>query len=81
MAKWHVYIVACRDGSLYVGISTDVARRVETHNSGKGAAYTRSRLPVTLVYSEKMKSESGARKREAEIKKWKRADKLALVGM
>ena len=79
MIKWFVYILQCCDKSLYVGISTDVTRRIDIHNSGKGAAYTRSRLPAELVYVEKMKSESDARKREAEIKKWKRAEKLDLA--
>lgn len=79
LKPWSVYILRCSDGSLYVGISTDVRQRVLRHNSGKGAAYTRSHRPVELVWTESAASESAARKREAEIKKWKRAEKVALV--
>jgi putative endonuclease len=79
MKKWLVYIVRCADGSLYTGITTDVAARIKIHNSGKGAKYTRSRRPVKLVWKKMMKSESVARKREAQIKKFSRAEKLSLV--
>jgi len=68
MPRWHVYLVRCRDGSLYAGITTDIIRRVREHNSGSGAKYTRSRRPVMLARSEAKRSESYARKREAEIK-------------
>ena len=81
MPSWSTYIVRCRDGSLYVGISTDVAQRIAKHNDGKGAAYTRSHKPVTLVWCEQAASESVARKREAEIKKWTKAKKEALVSI
>jgi len=80
MSNWSVYIVRCCDESLYAGISNNVEERVKRHNSGKGAAYTRSHRPVILVWTEAMKSESAARVREAEIKKWTRKEKLALVG-
>ena len=79
MPAWHVYIVRCRDGSLYTGISKDVAERVRKHNAGKGAAYTRSRRPVALAWSARAASESAARKREAAIKKWTRAEKTAFL--
>jgi putative endonuclease len=79
MPKWFVYIVRCSDKSLYTGITTDVAGRIKIHNSGKGAKYTRSRRPVKLVYKEAMRSESAARKREAEIKKLSRLEKLSLL--
>jgi putative endonuclease len=79
MPKWFVYIVRCSDKSLYTGITTDVAARIKIHNFGKGAKYTRSRLPVKLVYKEAMRSESAARKREAEIKKLPRLEKLSLL--
>lgn len=79
MSKWHVYIVRCRDKSLYTGISTDLDARLLKHNSGKGAAYTRSRRPVALVWSQVCTTESIARKREAEIKKWKKREKEELV--
>ena len=75
MSRWHVYIVRCRDKSLYTGISTDIEARLKKHNAGTGAAYTRSRRPVSLIWSEAVKSESKARKREAEIKSWKKSEK------
>ncbi|MBI4139144.1 GIY-YIG nuclease family protein [Candidatus Uhrbacteria bacterium] len=79
MADWHIYLVRCADGSLYAGISTDVLKRMKKHNDGNGAAYTRSRRPVVLVWKEKATSESHARKREAEIKGWTRAMKEDLI--
>ncbi len=66
---WYVYMVSCRDQSLYTGITKDIHRRLEEHNSSpKGAKYTRSRRPVKLVYYEKMHSRSEATKRERQIK-------------
>ncbi len=79
MSQWSVYIVRCKDGSLYTGISTDVVQRIERHNTGKGAAYTRSRRPVMLVWKEEAESESVARKREAEIKRWTKGEKEVFV--
>ncbi|MCK9360838.1 GIY-YIG nuclease family protein [Patescibacteria group bacterium] len=79
MPRWHVYILRCRDKSLYTGISTDVEARLEKHNSGKGAAYTRSRKPVELVWSKTCKTESSARKQEAKIKSWSKAEKEAWI--
>jgi len=79
MPRWHVYLVRCRDGSLYAGITNGLAGRLEKHNSGKGAKYTRSRRPVELVWSEAKRNESYARKREAEIKKMSRTQKMSLV--
>jgi predicted GIY-YIG superfamily endonuclease len=73
--SWHVYILRCRDRSLYTGITVDLTARLEKHNSGKGAAYTRSRKPVVLVWSKKQKNESSARKLEAKIKKWGKQEK------
>ena len=67
---YHVYIVECADNTLYTGIATDLERRIEEHNSSeKGAKYTRTRRPVTLVYSEEHPGRSSASKREYEIKK------------
>lgn len=63
----YTYIVRCSDGTLYTGWTTDVERRVRTHNSGKGAKYTRSRLPVTLVYYETYPTKQEAMRREWEI--------------
>lgn len=75
MSTWSVYILRCRDQSLYTGISTNVEKRLERHNEGKGAAYTRSRRPVTLVWQANDLSESNARKQEAAIKRWTKAEK------
>jgi putative endonuclease len=76
---WHVYMVRCNDNSLYTGLTNDLAARVAKHNSGDGAKYTRSRRPVYLVWSQKQKTASAARKREAEIKGWTKAEKEGLV--
>jgi putative endonuclease len=79
--EWWVYIVACSDESLYTGITTDRKRRIAEHNnSKKGAKYTRNRRPVDLVYSEMHPDRSTASKREYEIKKLSRAEKLKLIG-
>ena len=77
--NWKVYILRCGDGSLYTGISTDVARRLEEHRSGKGAKYTRSRGPLELVYEEACADKSAALRRELEIKALPRAEKLKLI--
>jgi putative endonuclease len=79
MPPWSVYIVRCRDKSLYTGISKDVAARIVAHNSGRGAAYTRSHRPVKLVWTRVMKSESAARKREVRIKQLTKKEKERLV--
>jgi len=79
MSRWSVYILRCGDGSLYTGISTDVDTRVRAHNAGKGAAYTRSHLPVELIWQKRMASESAARKREAAIKAMGKKEKETLV--
>ena len=74
-----VYMVRCADGTLYTGFARDPAARVSVHNTGKGAKYTRSRLPVTLVYTEPCESRSAALKRECQIKPWSRMKKEALI--
>ena len=79
MSNAFVYIVECRDGTLYTGWTTDVEARVRTHNSGSGAKYTRSRLPVKLVYFEEAENKSAALRREAAIKKLSREKKLKLI--
>ena len=76
---WYVYMLRCRDDSLYTGCTDDVERRLAVHRSGKGAKYTRSRLPVTLVYQEEVADKSAALRREAAIKGLTRAEKLALL--
>lgn len=80
MPQWHVYILRCADGTLYTGIATDVAARLATHNAGKGAKYTRGRLPVALAYQEEAESRSAALKREHAIKRLPAAEKRRLAG-
>ena len=79
MSDSFVYIVECCDGSYYTGWTTDVEARVKTHNSGEGAKYTRSRLPVRLVSFEQLENRSAALKREAAIKKLTRVQKERLI--
>lgn len=79
MSNWVVYILKCADDTLYTGITTNVDARIKVHNSGKGAKYTRVRLPVKLAYQEPADDRSTASKREAAIKKFSRADKLRLI--
>lgn len=77
---YFVYIVECSDKSFYTGITVDLARRVEEHNSSsKGAKYTSARRPVKLLYKEECKDKSEASKREYAIKKLSRAEKLILI--
>lgn len=76
---WTVYMLRCRDGSLYTGVTNDLAARLKKHNAGKGAAYTRSRRPVRLVFSEPAADKGAALRREAALKKLSRLLKLALV--
>lgn len=79
--QWFVYMVRCRDGSLYTGITTDVERRVGEHNSGvsgKGAKYTAARRPVALVYVERVADKAAASSREYWVRKLSRVEKLAL---
>ena len=78
--KYYVYILECSDDSLYTGSTNDLKRRIKQHNESKrGARYTRMRRPTRLIYSEKFQILKEARKRESEIKKWKREKKLALI--
>ncbi len=80
LSVWHVYIVCCRDNTYYTGITTDLIRRMEEHNSTqKGAKYTRTRRPVELVYFEKAASRSIATRREEQIKKLPLASKKELI--
>ena len=75
----YTYILRCCDGTLYTGWSNDIEARIRCHNSGKGGRYTRSRLPVELVYAEKHKTQHDAMHREWEIKRLSRAQKLRLI--
>lgn len=79
LEPWYVYIVRCSDSTLYCGISNNVQKRIVAHNSSKGAKYTKTRLPVELVYSEKVGTMSDAMKRERQIKKMARSQKLSLI--
>lgn len=72
-------MLSCADGSLYTGWTNDLAKRLDNHQAGKGAKYTRSRLPVTLAYYETYETESEARKRECAIKKLSRQQKEKLI--
>ena len=76
---WFVYMLRCGDGSLYTGCTDDVQRRLAVHRSGKGAKYTRSRLPLELAYWEEVADRPSALRREAAIKKLKRQEKLRLI--
>ena len=76
---YFVYLLECADGSLYTGVTTDVKRRFAEHKGGTGGHFTRARGAKCIVYTEKHPGRSSAQKREAEIKSWPRAKKLALV--
>ena len=76
---WFVYLLRCADGLLYTGITTNVVRRCDQHNSGTASHYTRSRRPVALVYQERQSGRSQASKREAAIKALPRAEKESLI--
>ena len=77
--KWQVYIILCTDNSLYTGITSDIARRMQQHGASRGAKYFRGRKPRQLVYLENAHSRSTASKREAAIKKLTRLQKEALI--
>ena len=77
--EYSVYIVKCNDGTLYTGISNNVDNRVAKHNSGTGAKYTKTRLPVHLVYTKVIGTKSDALKEEYRIKQLSRSEKLKLV--
>ena len=76
---WFVYILRCNDGSYYVGVATDVEDRVREHNSGQGPTFTKKRRPVKLTYAERHESHANARKREAQLKGWRREKKEWLI--
>lgn len=79
MDKHYIYIVKCKDGSLYTDYAKDIEKRVEKHNKGQGAKYTKIRRPVELVYQEMFDTKSEALKREYEIKTYSRQQKLVLI--
>lgn len=76
---YFVYIVRCADGSLYTGYARDPEKRIDVHNSGRGARYTCGRRPVTLVHTEEFDSLKDALKREQQLKRWSKKKKEALV--
>jgi len=78
-SAWYLYILRCGDGSLYTGVTTDVARRLEEHRSGRGAKYTRGRGPLELVYSETCTGHSEALRREMAVKALSKEQKLRLI--
>lgn len=80
MTKCYCYIVECADGTYYTGWAIDPAKRVEIHNKGRGARYTRTRLPVKLVYVEEQPDRQTAMKREIQIKNMGRDGKMKLAG-
>lgn len=77
--SWTVYLLRCRDGTLYAGATNDLERRLAAHQAGRGAAYTRSRRPVRVVYSERQPDRGAALRREAALKRLPRRAKLELV--
>lgn len=79
MAKAYMYVVRCADQTLYTGYTTDLERRINAHNKGKGAKYTKTRRPVTLIYSESFDSKSEAMKAEYAFKQKTRQQKLAYI--
>jgi predicted GIY-YIG superfamily endonuclease len=76
---YHVYILRCADGNLYIGCARDLDARVRAHNAGRGPTYTFQRRPVQVVYSEVVKSEVEAVRRERQLKRWSRGKKEALI--
>lgn len=76
---WFVYIIRCRDNTLYTGITNDLDRRVKEHNEHSGGKYTRVRTPVELIYKEEYEIKSDALRREIQIKGWTKEKKITLV--
>lgn len=79
--SWVVYLLRCGDGTLYCGIALDAEARLEQHQAGKGAKYTRGRGPLELLYREACGTKAGALRREREIKRLRRTEKLRLCGL
>lgn len=76
---WYLYILRCGDGSFYTGITTDVAHRLQMHESGRGAKYTRGRAPLELVYCEPCADRSAALRREIAVKRLTKQEKIQLI--
>lgn len=77
--KWFVYILNCADGTLYTGITNDLDRRIKAHNAGTASKYTRVRRPVSIVYSEEVETKGDALRRELQIKRLTRSEKIAII--
>ena len=76
---WHVYVLLCRNGAYYVGVTTDLTRRWEEHRTGRGGHYTRTNPPIRIVYAEPHPTRESAEARERQLKGWTRAKKQALI--
>lgn len=76
---WYTYILLCADGSYYIGSTNNLEKRITTHNRGKGAKYTRSRLPIKLIFAEQCLDKSQSLKREIALKKLTHAQKKILI--
>ncbi len=79
MSTYYIYLLRCKGGSFYTGITTDIERRFKEHCAGTGSRYTRSHKPEKVVYREEVATRSDALKREAEIKSWTREKKVRLI--
>lgn len=79
MKKHYAYMLRCKDNSIYSGYTTDLEKRLETHNSGMGAKYTRARLPVKLVYFEEFEDKKEAMKREWQFKQYTHIEKESMI--
>ena len=79
-SSWYVYIIECKDGKLYTGITNNLEGRIKQHNRGRGCRFTKYRSPVKLLYNEECISKAMALSREARIKSFTRAKKLELIG-
>lgn len=77
--KWFVYILNCADGTLYTGITNDLDRRIKAHNAGTASKYTRVRRPVSIMYSEEVETKGDALRRELQIKRLTRSEKMAII--
>ena len=77
--NWFVYILNCADGTLYTGITNDLDRRIKAHNAGTASKYTRVRRPVSIVYSEEVETKGDALRRELQIKRLTRSEKMEII--
>lgn len=79
--KYFLYILLCGDNTLYTGITNNIEHRIQTHESGKGSKYVRARLPIKIIHTEEFPDKSSAMKREFEIKRWSRGEKIRRLGL